>query len=152
MNHLSTLSDEDLISYYKLYPALLSKREKDTKTFGFSTKFAYHVIRLINECEQILTTGDLDLEQNREQLKAVRRGEMTPEDIRKYFTMKEEQLEKLYHDSTAVPMYPDEKKIKELLLQCLEHHYGSMSDAIQKPSREQDILNDLSLLLTKYMV
>jgi hypothetical protein len=29
-------------------------------------KFAYHVVRLIGEVEQILTEGDIDLRRNRE--------------------------------------------------------------------------------------
>ena len=41
---------------------------------GIDTKFAYHVVRLILEVEQILVEGDIDLQRNHEQLKAVRRG------------------------------------------------------------------------------
>ncbi len=47
-----------------------SKRAEDVKKYGYSTKFAYHVVRLLDEVEQLLESGDLDLERNREQLKA----------------------------------------------------------------------------------
>ena len=43
------------------------RRLATVEAHGMDVKFAYHVIRLISEVEQILTTGDLDLEANREQ-------------------------------------------------------------------------------------
>jgi hypothetical protein len=39
-------------------------------------KFAYHVIRLLGEAEQILLEGDIDLRRNSAQLKAIRRGDV----------------------------------------------------------------------------
>ncbi len=44
---------------------------------GYDTKFAYHVVRLIGEVEQILVEQDVDLQRDRELLKAIRRGEWT---------------------------------------------------------------------------
>jgi predicted nucleotidyltransferase len=98
--------------------------------YGYDVKFAYHVVRLLNEVEQILTEYDLDLERNREQLKSIRRGEWKEEQIVKYFEDKEKELESLYTKS-SLPHSPDEKKIKRILLECLEIHYGSIDDAIK---------------------
>ena len=70
---LQDLSDEDLKRLYAA--AIKSNREKDIVKHGYSTKFAYHIVRLLNEVEQILTEHDLDLERNREQLKSIRRGD-----------------------------------------------------------------------------
>lgn len=81
------------------------------------------MVRLLNEVEQILTEHDLDLERNREQLKAIRRGEWTQEDVENYFASKERDLETLYTES-KLRYKPDEEKLKDLLLNCLEHHYG----------------------------
>ena len=49
---------------------------------GYDTKFAYHVVRLIGEVEQILVEQDVDLQRDRELLKAIRRGEWTEERLR----------------------------------------------------------------------
>src|SRR5262245_49407533 len=49
-----------------------SARRELIEKYGYDTKFAYHLIRLLNEAEQILAEGDLDLMRNREQLKDVR--------------------------------------------------------------------------------
>lgn len=132
-------------------PLVGTKRHEDYLKHGYSTKFAYHVVRLIDEIEQILTEHDIDLTRNREQLKAIRRGEWTKEEIREYFNTKEKQLEQAYLDST-LRHKPDEKAIKTLLLNCLEHHYGSLDGcinvteseglrAVKKLESIQDILN-----------
>ena len=92
---------------------------------GYDVKFSYHAIRLLNEVEQILTTGDLDLESGREQLKAIRRGEWTMQQVIDYFELKEKQLEQAYTDS-KLPYSPDESAIKDLLMNCIESHYGSI--------------------------
>ena len=106
-----------------------SKREASVKEYGFDVKFAYHVVRLVDEAEQLLMNGDVDLTKNREQLKAIRRGEWKPDDIKNWFNDKEEKLSQL-HANSHLPNKPDEAKIKELLLNCLEQHYGSLDKAI----------------------
>lgn len=126
-----TLSRTQIEEYYELFRYMMEngKRGEGVKRFGFDVKFAYHVVRLVNQCEQILTEHDLDLRRSREQLKAVRRGDMPQEEIREYFATKEKTLEKLYESST-LPYGPDEDKIRELLLNCLEHHYGSLENCV----------------------
>jgi uncharacterized protein len=119
-----------------------SKRAKDIETHGFDTKYAYHLLRLLNECQQILETGDLDLRANREQLKACRRGEISEVEIRHIFTEQERVLEKLYNES-KLQYSPDEPKIKQLLLNCLEQHYGNLSNAIVKPDVTTSALRDI---------
>jgi len=106
-----------------------SKRAELREQYGFDVKFAYHVVRLLSEVEQILVEGDIDLQRNREHLKAIRRGEVSEEEIRNWASDKERQLEQLCVDS-PLPYGPDEAKIKELLLQCLEVHYGRLEGVI----------------------
>jgi predicted nucleotidyltransferase len=126
-----------------------SKRDALVKQHGYDTKFAYHIIRLIDEVEQILTTGDLDLQRSKEHMKAVRRGEVTEEEIKNYFSQKEKDLEKLYAEST-LPHSPDEGKIKTLLLQCLEQHYGSLEKCIVAPDIADQTLTEIEKLVEKY--
>ncbi len=108
------------------------KRKEIVEKFGFDVKFAYHVVRLLNEVEQILMEGDLDLMRNREQLKSIRRGEWTEPQIRDYFANKEKDLEKTFAES-KLPAGPNEPAIKQLLLNCLEEHYGSLEKCIVNP-------------------
>jgi predicted nucleotidyltransferase len=125
------------------------KREADYEKHGYDLKFAYHIVRLLSEVEQILVEGDLDLERNREQLKSIRRGEWSRKQIVDYFADKEKSLEEVYNKST-LPYGPDEDKIKELLLNCLEMHYGSLSKAIEKPNAYSSLVNDLAALVEKH--
>jgi hypothetical protein len=47
------------------------KRAELVEAHGYDVKFAYHVVRLLLEVEQILVAGDIALERDREQLKAI---------------------------------------------------------------------------------
>jgi len=129
-------------------PELGSKRAALIDKFGYDTKFASHVVRLIGEVQQILTLGDLNLQQDRERLKAIRRGEWTQEQIEEFFTRMEQELETAYNES-KLPWGPDESKIKKLLLECLEHHYGSLEKAISVPGKELQALEEISELCHK---
>lgn len=142
---LKDLTNEQLKHYYILYKNT-GKRAVDTKIHGYDTKFLYHVVRLLSECEQILIEHDLDLRKNNEQLKAIRRGEWTLGQAKEYFENKEKQLEELYGKST-LQYKPEEDKIKKLLLECLEMHYGSLEKAVYvAPDIETDIKRVLDIL------
>ena len=109
------------------------KRFESVQKFGFDVKFAYHVVRLLHEVQQILETGDIDLERDREVLKSIRRGEWKEQEIVEYFSAREKDLESLYHKST-LPEEPREVEIKGLLMQCLEIHFGSLADCVYDES------------------
>jgi predicted nucleotidyltransferase len=127
-----------------------SKRAADVEKHGFDTKFAMHLLRLAYECEQILTVGDLDLQRDREHLKAVRRGEIPEKEIREWFAAKEKTLEQMYRDS-KLPHGPDEGKIKNLLLSCLESHYGSLDKlGYVNPDAAQVALREISAVVEKH--
>jgi hypothetical protein len=110
-------------------PDVGSKRAAIVEQYGYDVKFAYHVVRLLDEVEQILSEGDLDIRRNRAQLKAIRRGEVPEEEIYRWASEKEKALEKLYDDS-PLPYGPDETAIKRLLLECLEENWGSLDGAV----------------------
>jgi len=126
------------------------KRQEMIDKFGFDLKFSYHIVRLLNECEQILIEGDLDLQRNREQLKSIRRGDWSIEQIEDYFTNKEKDLEKLYNSSNAIPYEKDPETIKQLLLTALEMHYGSLDNLIKREDYGTKLLNELETLIGKY--
>lgn len=125
------------------------KRAADIEKYGYSTKMGYHVVRLLLQCEQILEEGDLDLERNKEQLKHIRNGEWPFEKIEEFFERYERRLQDLYETST-LPHKPREEEIKELLLNCLEQHYGSLDKAVKRQSRHDLLLTELQNLVEKY--
>ena len=125
------------------------KRAESIAKYGYDVKFAYHVVRLLAEVEQIMVEHDLDLQRNREQLKSIRRGEWTLEQIERYFEEKEKSLEEVYLKST-LPHSADEPKIKQLLLDCLEHHYGSLSAVVARDASAAQLVRDLDAVLARY--
>lgn len=116
--------------------------------YGFDVKAAYHVVRLLNEVEMILVECDLDLKRNNDQLKAIRRGEWTMEQIQQYFADKERGLEQVYLDS-ELRHKPDEPAVKKILLECLEEYYGSLEGVLQMEDHHRNILRQIQKLVEK---
>lgn len=130
-------------------PDIKSKRKELIDKFGFDTKYASHLVRLALECEQILTEGTLDLRRDRELYKAIRRGEWTLQRIEDWFMEKEKHLHKLYTDSKAVPEFTREKEIKQLLLSCLEHHYGSLEKCVANLDKNEIAIQQIKEIIGK---
>lgn len=132
-------------------PKAGSKRQKLREQFGFDVKFAYHVYRNLSQVEQILTEGDLDLQEpgRREIMKEIRRGEWNEQQIRNWFSENEKRLEQLYIES-KLPHTPREDEIKVLLLQCLEEHYGSLDKVVANQSKFEVAVYGIKELLEKH--
>ncbi len=122
------------------------KRARLVEKHGYDVKFAYHVVRLLTEVEMILIEEDVDLQRNNEQLKAIRRGEWTEERLRIWCADKESHLEKAYIES-KLRAVPDEAKIRALLFNCLEEHYGAIEDCVTNPDRAVEALRNIQAQL-----
>lgn len=121
-------------------------RADTIEKFGYDVKFAYHVVRLLDEIEQIMVEQDLDLERNREQLKSIRRGEWTLEQIERHFEAKERALENTYATS-SLRHKPDEASIRTILMNCLEMHFGSIADAVRREPSIDRLIRDIQGVL-----
>ena len=125
------------------------KRKDLIEKYGYDTKFSYHIVRLLDYAEQILQFGEIDLQRDKECWKSIRAGEWTIEQIEQHFYQKEKYLEGLY-ENTKLPHDMQEEPVKELLLNCLEHHYGSLDKMVPRANKAELVLRDLQLLLEKY--
>ncbi|MCK9272920.1 nucleotidyltransferase domain-containing protein [Candidatus Gracilibacteria bacterium] len=127
----------------------VGKRKDVVDTYGYDLKFMSHCIRLLDQGLQILEEGDLDPQREREKLKSIRRGEWSFEQVQEYFNMKEKQVEEAYTKS-SLPNCPDEEKIKSLLLNCLEHHFGKLDEkVISKVGEAEKKLEEIRNILEK---
>lgn len=133
----------------KKNPPPQSKRREAFDKFGYDVKFAYHVVRLMNEAEQILEEGDLDLLRSKEQLKSVRRGEWTLEEIDRYQRENEARLMKLY-DSSTLPHKPRIDEIRQLLIDCLEQHFGNLKNCVELVDPSIRAIGEIEQILLKY--
>lgn len=147
-SQLVKIPEHETVRDYLTLLQTLNARDMGIRNYGMDVKFAYHTVRLLDEAEQILFEGDIDLQRNREQLKAIRKGEMSVDEIHDWFTSKEKQLEELYHKST-IPHGPDWQFGRQLLMDVIEYHYGSISVAIQD-NKTAAILREMQELVDKY--
>jgi len=117
-----------------------SKRDLLVEKCGFDTKFGAHAVRLLSEIEQIMTEHTLVLDQDgrRQQLKAIRNGEWTYNEVIKYVSDKEKQLEEVYL-KCDLPYSPADNlpQIKKLLMTCLEMWYEDTSNLITDESKSE---------------
>ena len=124
-------------------------RKKIVEKFGYDVKYAYHIVRLFDEVEQILTDGDIDLQRAKELMKAIRRGEWTSDEVRAWAMTKELALEKAYADC-KLPEKPPHKPIKELLFQCIEDHYGSLEGCVENVGWSEEALKEIDAVMNKH--
>lgn len=127
------------------------KRTQLTEKYGYDVKFAYHVVRLLNEVEQIMAEGTLALDNNSEQLKAIRRGDWSQQQIENYFHEKEIALETIYANST-LPATADNTSIKNLLLHCLEQHYGSLESCVSSLGTNEKALVEIKNIVNSLSI
>jgi hypothetical protein len=121
------------------------------KILGFDAKFMYHIYRLADQAEYILNHHNLDLQERGrvEKMKAIRRGDVPFEDIVKWFGEAESRIASLYETST-LRKYPDRKKIRAMLVNCLEHHYGSLEKYLKTTDAAVIAVNEIKEVLRKY--
>lgn len=128
----------------------IGKRKELVDKFGFDVKYAGHLIRLILQCEQILIEEDLDLVRNSQTLKGIRSGEWSKERVLDFYYAKEAEIENSILKST-LRAKPDEVRIKELLLECLEIQYGKITDKIIIESPAVETLKQIHALAGKIL-
>jgi predicted nucleotidyltransferase len=116
--------------------------------YGYDTKFAAHAIRLLLEAEQIFMHGDINLRRDSDFLKSIRNGDMSKEHVIDWIGDKARVLEGIRDMSKEIPDRPREKEVKELLLNCLEEHYGTLGGALHMPDRYKSALIDIQNTIT----
>jgi hypothetical protein len=93
-----------------------------------------------------MSTGDLDLQRAKEMLKSIRRGEWTLDQIIEWFDKKKVELD-IMATNCKLPDQPDEEDLRQLLLKCLEMHYGSLDKIVVNDSKNQTKLNRIQAIL-----
>lgn len=150
-------------SYHKMWGYLFSqlnkirnktahsnaKRAADIEKYGMDCKYAYHCIRLSLELEQLLSTGDMDIQRDREIYKSIRRGDWTLEQVESFVEKKGVHLTELY-EKTKLPESPDWNRLQKLLLDSLEMHYGSLQLASISIQPIEKLIGDLENLIGNY--
>lgn len=127
-----------------------SQRREYFEKYGFDVKQAYHCLRLIDLVDQLVKIGDLDLQRNREECKAMRNGEWGSwENFDFYVGEKLSELESYVNvNPVAVPLLPPHEPLHELLMICIEEYYGSVNSAKQNTEyvSARDVIEKLDII------
>lgn len=99
------------------------KRSALEEKFGYDTKHAYHLVRLIRMCREVLTTGEVIVKRpDREELLTIRNGAWSYEQLIEFAENKEKELNLLYNSTSILPKMPDRDKLDKLCIELTEKH------------------------------
>ena len=95
--------------------------------FGYDGKHAGHLVRLLRMGKEILTTGEVIVKRpDAEELRAIRNGAWTYEELTKYTNSMERELNLLYESGKSpLPRSPDFNKLEQLCVDLIEEFYGT---------------------------
>lgn len=95
------------------------ERAASEEKLGYDGKFAIHVVRLYEQCEDLLKTGKMIVKRpNAEELLSIRNGAWTFDQLMEFADNKDKELDELYKIST-LRREPERVKINEWLINLL---------------------------------
>lgn len=98
-------------------PARAALEEK----FGLDTKHAYHLVRLIRMCREVLTTGKVIVKRpDREELLEIRNGSWTYDQLIEFAEREELEIGELYKTTNILPKMPNRDKLDKLCISLVE--------------------------------
>ena len=102
------------------------KRSELEEKFGYDTKHAYHLVRLIRMCREVLTTGKVIVKRpDREELLSIRNGAWSYEQLIEFAESEDKELNLLYNSTNVLPKVPDREKLDKLCIELVEKHLKS---------------------------
>lgn len=97
--------------------------------FGYDTKHAMHLVRLLRMGYEILTTGDLLVRRpDAAELLDIRAGKWTYEEVTKYADEMVEKIDKLGPSGCKVPATPDFSEVNRLVIRITQEHLAGHGD------------------------
>lgn len=99
------------------------KEVADSLGLDYDVKDMYHMVRMVLEVNQLLRECDLDLTANSDLLLDVRNGKWSLNEAVNFFNDMMAMNESLLN-TTDLPYQPDEKRVHDLLVECLNLSWG----------------------------
>lgn len=96
--------------------------------FGYDTKHAMHLVRLLRMGYEILTTGDLTVRRpDAQDLLDIRAGKWTYEEVTKYTDEMVEKIDTLSPEQCKVPSIPNVKELNSTIVEITQQYLGLQS-------------------------
>lgn len=104
------------------------KRKKLVDTYGYDTKNAGHLIRLLRMCSEFVLDGILRVYRDRDSdhLRDIRSGSFTISEVREEADQLFGLIERLLPNS-PLPELPNSRLAERLLMDCYEQHWASQA-------------------------
>jgi predicted nucleotidyltransferase len=101
------------------------KRKQLVERFGYDTKNAAHLVRLLNMSKEFLSTGELKVRRtwDREMIVEVKKGKWKLEEVKAYAEKMGKECEEAYKNS-SLPEKPDLDAINELTTGVLRSYFA----------------------------
>jgi len=130
-------------------------RRKIIKQYGYDIKMSYHVLRLLDEMQQMLIDNDIDLMRNNSECRLMREGAWG--DLNRFeqeFQKRMDYVEDLSR-KTSLPQQLEAASLHNFLNELIEDYYGSedkaqrnfeyisTKDVMDKLSEITEMLNDI---------
>ena len=97
------------------------KRAVTENRYGYDLKHATHLVRLIRQCKEILTTGTILVERpDKEEMISIRNGAWSYEQLLEYVKKEENGIDELCEKCTILPHHPNIDKLNNLCVQVVE--------------------------------
>lgn len=113
---------------YKAYQTWLKERNEDRLQlelkYGYDTKHAMHLIRLLKMGHEIISTGQVNTyrEADREELLSIRNGALSYDELLKYAQDLEDQM-RSFKGANVVPHSPNDKAIIKLVTELTDSYF-----------------------------
>lgn len=93
--------------------------------YGYDSKHALHLVRLLKMCREIALTGEVIVKRpDAEELLEIRNGKLTYEELVEWADKEDAAMEELYANSKLIPKLPNFNKLDELCLKILKDALG----------------------------
>lgn len=127
-NHckIEKVSNRKIVCFSVDNEILITRRNGKIAIQG-NTKHAYHLVRLIRMCREVLTTGKVIVKRpDREELLSIRNGAWSYEKLIEFAESEDDKLNELYHSTNVLPKIPNKEKLDQLCIKLVEKHLSSI--------------------------
>lgn len=100
-----------------------SKRDALRQKYGWDLKFGYNLVRLVDQAEQLLTTGTMVLDASAARLQDIRFNRWNQQMVFEYVEQKQHELEKVFAQTNLPTMESLAPRIRAMLFACIDQYY-----------------------------
>jgi len=119
--HVKEIEYDGNVVCFSVPNETLITRKNNKVAFQGNTKHGMHLVRLMNVCTELLTTGRMNVfRPDAALLLEIRNGKYTYHELIDWFTKKEKELQEIYKTCTILPDEPNHELAEEICIETIE--------------------------------